>query len=394
MRVSLFYGSLFLFLAVSSVHGQARRDNNKIDFIVEQKNATQILDSMFTNYDYRIRPSFGERSVNVNMTLYVLGFHKLDESNKEFTIQIYFRREWLDHRLHYNGNKRILLDGDHGVKVWTPDLFIVNEVGVKKHQYAKNNELLIFSPNGTVKISERVTITATCPMELRHYPFDSQTCTLEIESFGHSTSDIMLNWALGQQQSVGVSSDAMGANGFTFLGHRASGTIIQLKSGNYSRVWVEFAFTRKWAWHLWTTHIPLTLFSLLSIVPLLSVFKTTGLKSISPGWKLLPTSLAYLTGLFVYKNLDNENGYVYARVYVYLNWTFVGITFIGWICMCYISNAAMYLKQADGQRRSTLKKEAPAISTLVLLILVNFAYWTCLFWEISNDDSLSGLISA
>lgn len=41
----------------------------------------------------------------------------------------------------------------------------------------------------------------------------------------------MLNWALGQQQSVGVSSDAMGANGFTFLGHRASGTIIQLKSG-------------------------------------------------------------------------------------------------------------------------------------------------------------------
>lgn len=74
------------------------------------------------------------------------------------------------------------MDGDHGVKVWTPDLFIVNEVGVKKHQYAKNNELLIFSPNGTVKISERVTITATCPMELRHYPFDSQTCTLEIES--------------------------------------------------------------------------------------------------------------------------------------------------------------------------------------------------------------------
>lgn len=88
MRVSLFYGSLFLFLAVSSVHGQARyvsqnifikkrekssvdlrrRDNNKIDFIVEQKNATQILDSMFTNYDYRIRPSFGG---NINNQKYL-----------------------------------------------------------------------------------------------------------------------------------------------------------------------------------------------------------------------------------------------------------------------------------------------------------------------------------
>lgn len=48
---------------------------------------------------------------------------------------------------------------------------------------------------------------------------------------GHSTRDLMLNWGSGPQASVGVSSDAVGANGFAYIGHRANNTIIRLRTG-------------------------------------------------------------------------------------------------------------------------------------------------------------------
>ena len=32
----------------------------------------------------------------------------------------------------------------------------------------------------------RLTVKATCPMDLTHFPMDSQLCTLEIESYGYT----------------------------------------------------------------------------------------------------------------------------------------------------------------------------------------------------------------
>ena len=35
-------------------------------------------------------------------------------------------------------------------------------------------------------VSMRLTVKATCPMDLTHFPMDSQLCTLEIESYGYT----------------------------------------------------------------------------------------------------------------------------------------------------------------------------------------------------------------
>ena len=47
------------------------------------------------------------------------------------------------------------------------------------------------SPDGTVSYSQRLTVSAYCPMDLSKFPLDSQTCPLEIGSFGHDASDIV-----------------------------------------------------------------------------------------------------------------------------------------------------------------------------------------------------------
>ena len=43
----------------------------------------------------------------------------------------------------------------------------------------------------------RLTVKATCPMDLTYFPMDSQLCTLEIESYGYTMDDVIYQWNSG-----------------------------------------------------------------------------------------------------------------------------------------------------------------------------------------------------
>ena len=43
---------------------------------------------------------------------------------------------------------------------------------------------------GDITYSSRQLITTYCPMDFHAYPFDTQKCNLEIESFGHTFDEI------------------------------------------------------------------------------------------------------------------------------------------------------------------------------------------------------------
>ena len=47
---------------------------------------------------------------------------------------------------------------------------------------------------GDILRSMRLTIKATCPLDLQYFPLDTQMCTLEIESFGYTMSDLKFRY--------------------------------------------------------------------------------------------------------------------------------------------------------------------------------------------------------
>ena len=47
---------------------------------------------------------------------------------------------------------------------------------------------------------------ATCPMDLTYFPLDSQLCTLELESYGYTMTDLVYTWH-HLARSVEVSPD-------------------------------------------------------------------------------------------------------------------------------------------------------------------------------------------
>ena len=54
----------------------------------------------------------------------------------------------------------------------------------------KSNNFSLHFDAGDITYSSRQIITTYCPMDFHAYPFDTQKCSLEIESFGHTFDEV------------------------------------------------------------------------------------------------------------------------------------------------------------------------------------------------------------
>ena len=80
--------------------------------------------------------------------------------------------------------------------------------------------------NGYIKCTfshkfQRLTIWASCPMNLQKFPLDSQVCPLQIGSFGYSAEDIIYKWA----KPTAVSLDEIGMAQFLLKDYQSYETI-------------------------------------------------------------------------------------------------------------------------------------------------------------------------
>ena len=82
-------------------------------------------------------------------------------------------------RLEVLHNHLMLTDPD---KIWKPDLFFKNEKSGHFHEITQPNILLRIYPNGDVFYSIRMSLTLSCPMNLKYYPLDKQICGIQMAS--------------------------------------------------------------------------------------------------------------------------------------------------------------------------------------------------------------------
>ncbi|RWS21063.1 glutamate-gated chloride channel-like protein [Leptotrombidium deliense] len=102
----------------------------------------------------------------------------------EYSVQITFREQWRDERLQYddmNGKIPYLVLTDPN-RIWKPDLFFSNEKEGHFHDIIMPNVLLRIYPTGEVLYSIRISLVLACPMDLKYYPLDKQTCMMRMAS--------------------------------------------------------------------------------------------------------------------------------------------------------------------------------------------------------------------
>uniref|UniRef100_A0A3Q2CIQ6 Glycine receptor subunit alpha-3-like n=1 Tax=Cyprinodon variegatus TaxID=28743 RepID=A0A3Q2CIQ6_CYPVA len=117
-------------------------------------------------------------------------------SLQDYRVNIFLRQQWNDPRLAYAEYPDDSLDLDPSMldSIWKPDLFFANEKGAHFHEVTTDNKLLRIFKNGNVLYSIRLTLTLSCPMDLKNFPMDVQTCIMQLESFGYTMNDLIFEW--------------------------------------------------------------------------------------------------------------------------------------------------------------------------------------------------------
>ncbi|KAH8421376.1 hypothetical protein KR009_003281, partial [Drosophila setifemur] len=240
------------------------------------ENVTQTISKILQGYDIRLRPNFGGDPLHVGMDLTIASFDAISEVNMDYTITMYLNQYWRDERLAFNifgqyfdhdseddgVNDVLTLSGDFAEKIWVPDTFFANDKNSFLHDVTERNKLVRLGGDGAVTYGMRFTTTLACMMDLHYYPLDSQNCTVEIESYGYTVSDVVMYWKPTPVRGV---EDAELPQ-FTIIGYETNDRKERLATGVYQRLSLSFKLQRNIGYFVFQTYLPSILIVMLSWV--------------------------------------------------------------------------------------------------------------------------------
>ncbi|XP_072020848.1 glycine receptor subunit alpha-2-like [Amphiura filiformis] len=227
-------------------------------------NTTVVLSKLLSNYDPRIRPGSEGPPTNVRVGMYVESLGPIRESTLDFSVTMYFRMRWHDHRLSYQNDNvtELVLKNNDMEKLWVPDLYFLYEKNSHHHFVTQANKLMWVYPNGSALVSSRISVTVACNMNLKNFPMDAQSCTLQIMSYAYSIKDLILtihDEDLEKPENLTVSK-------FDIVDIQTSNMNLTYAIGDYSVAFVSFYFQRQMQSYILAAYVPSLLLVVLAWV--------------------------------------------------------------------------------------------------------------------------------
>ncbi|XP_016840282.1 glutamate-gated chloride channel isoform X3 [Nasonia vitripennis] len=256
---------LIALLALLLHPARCGQQNSKMNFREKEK---QVLDNILGpgSYDARIRPS-GENGTAciVYINMFLRSISKIHDYSMEYSVQLTFREQWVDERLRFNdfGGKLKYLTLTDASRVWMPDLFFANEKEGHFHNIIMPNVYIRIFPDGSVLYSIRISLTLSCPMNLKLYPLDRQICSLRMASYGWTTADLVFLWKEGDPVQVVKN---LHLPRFTLEKFLTDYCNSKTNTGEYSCLKVDLLFKREFSYYLIQIYIPCCMLVIVSWV--------------------------------------------------------------------------------------------------------------------------------
>lgn len=155
---------------------------------------TEIIEHLFNKNDLKtlknVRPNFEQnKTVNVNVTMYVMDIGLTSPDSMNFMIDFYFRQMWYDPRLMFENDFEnvnfVVMTSKQSESIWIPDTFISTAKQLDTHvqkPFSDGNRFIRIKSNGQVFYSHRLTAIVNCANRIGYFPSDHPVCKLEIES--------------------------------------------------------------------------------------------------------------------------------------------------------------------------------------------------------------------
>ncbi|XP_041700831.1 glycine receptor subunit alpha-4-like isoform X1 [Coregonus clupeaformis] len=237
--------------------------------VPSSQSPSDFLDKLMgkrSGYDARIRPNFKGPPVNVTCNIFINSFGSITETTMDYRLNVFLRQKWNDPRLAYQEYPDNSLDLDPSMldAIWKPDLFFANEKGANFHEVTTDNKLLRIFQDGSVLYSIRLTLILSCPMDLKNFPMDIQTCTMQLESFGYTMNDLIFEWLVENPVQV---ADDLTLPQFVLKDEQDLGYCTKhYNTGKFTCIEVKFHLERQMGYYLIQMYIPSLLIVILSWV--------------------------------------------------------------------------------------------------------------------------------
>ncbi|XP_043232513.1 glutamate-gated chloride channel-like isoform X1 [Amphibalanus amphitrite] len=234
----------------------------------------RILDNILSQgsgnssgYDKRIRPSGVnvDQPTHVSVNLLIRSISKIDDYSMEYSVQLLFREKWNDERLKFDdmGGRVNYLTLTDPRRIWMPDLFFKNEKTGHLHEITMPNMYIRIFADGGVLYSVRISLTLSCPMDLKLYPLDKQTCSLKMASYAWKTDDLIFVWKEGDPVQI---DDGLHLPRFTLEKFQTAYCNSKTNTGEYSCLTVDLLFKREFSYYLIQIYVPCCMLVIVSWV--------------------------------------------------------------------------------------------------------------------------------
>ncbi|KAH8273308.1 hypothetical protein KR018_010570 [Drosophila ironensis] len=249
------------------------------------RNISIILENLLKHYEKSQLPTHGQSLPTIVRTnILIRSMGPVSELDMDYSMDCYFRQYWRDKRLSFSGPiKSLSLSIKMLDKIWRPDTYFYNGKHSHIHTITVPNKLLRLDQNGGILYSMRLTIKATCPMELKNFPMDRQSCPLIIGSCesmniknenliflqskildGYTNQQLVYEW---QNNDDAVSFvPGMTLNQFDLSSMMFRNSTSTRREGDFSVLHVAFNLKRHTGYFLIQVYVPCILIVVLSWV--------------------------------------------------------------------------------------------------------------------------------
>ncbi|XP_067265798.1 neuronal acetylcholine receptor subunit beta-2 isoform X1 [Chanodichthys erythropterus] len=145
------------------------------------------------HYNKLIRPATnGSELVTVQLMVSLAQLISVHEREQIMTTNVWLTQEWQDYRLTWNpdefdGMKKVRLPSKH---IWLPDVVLYNNAdGMYEVSFYSN---AVVSYDGSVFWLPPAIYKSACKIEVKHFPFDQQNCTLSFRSWTYDRTEVDL----------------------------------------------------------------------------------------------------------------------------------------------------------------------------------------------------------
>jgi len=185
--------------------------------------------------DLTSRPAPEKGPTEVTVRMIILNLEQIHGADQTFTADVAFEANWQDDRLRHSGSEKTTMDLSD---IWNPDFQIVNR---QKIQFMFPEDADI-SPDGNVRIIQRVWGQFSQPLQLRDFPFDVQTLHTTIVSVGYDEGMLKLKEDSANASAV---ADSFSIPDWKVLGWDSEVTERPIMSGGPKLPTFEVSITMK-----------------------------------------------------------------------------------------------------------------------------------------------------